>query len=232
MRGLRCGSGLRVSVWVAPGGGEKRRRLGKVLSAAVIGALGAPAWTLNRKPLYRSSLFARVVKANEPGNRPSSIRLATEYVHALFRRPILDAVNLRRKRPGQADDRDIAHHNDVVDVGSVVVERDVGPGQHGGKVRAQRLPRALHDLRDRVDEIRREEVANAACVSRIEIGRPALEALPDRPLIGGGVGMRRRHHRRDGQGDRDDRREGSAQHGSLGEDGQGLHQRMVYRRQQ
>src|SRR4030095_11362258 len=64
-------------------------------------------------------------EGDEPGNGPSSIRLATEYVHALFRRPIPDAVHFRRKGPGQPDDRDITHHNDVVDVRLVVVERDV-----------------------------------------------------------------------------------------------------------
>jgi hypothetical protein len=51
------------------------------------------------------------------------------------------------------------HESLPLHVRIVIVEPDVGPGQHLGEVRAQHLSRAMCDFRDRVDQIRREDVA-------------------------------------------------------------------------
>ena len=126
---------------------------------------------------------------DEPGNGPPAVGLTTEYVHALFRSLVLGAIHLCRKGSGQSDDHDIANDDNLVNVAIVVVELDVGSGQHLCEVRADRLSRALHYLRDRVDKIWREEVANPGRVLSVEIGRPALEALHDRRLIGGWISV-------------------------------------------
>jgi hypothetical protein len=128
---------------------------------------------------------------DEPGDGPSSIGLATENVHALFRRRVLDTILLRREGPRHPDNRDITQHENLVNIRIVVVELNVGPGQHRGEVCAHRFSRALHYLRDRVDKIWREEVANPSGILGVEIGRPALEALHDSRLIGGNIGVGR-----------------------------------------
>jgi hypothetical protein len=127
-----------------------------------------------RKQLVRAGR-----ERDEPGNRPSAVRLPTEYIHALFRSFVLGAIHLCRKGPGQSDNRDIANDHNLVNVGIVVVKLDVGPGQHLREICANRLSRALHYLRDRLDKIWREEVTDSGRIFSVEIGCPVLEALQD-----------------------------------------------------
>ena len=106
----------------------------------------SPQVTAGSAALVALELGKQLVRAgrerDEPGNGPPAVGLTTEYVHALFRSLVLGAIHLCRKGPGQSNDRDIANDDNLVNVGIVVVELDVGPGQHLCEVCANRLSRA------------------------------------------------------------------------------------------
>jgi hypothetical protein len=122
-------------------------------------------------------------ESDEPCDGPSAVWLTLENVHALFLRRVLGAVHFRRQCPRQPYYRDIASHNYFVHVRIVIVELDVGPGQHLGEVCAQHPSRAMYDFWDRVYQIRRKEVANPCRVLCVERGRPALKAVHDSRLV-------------------------------------------------
>ena len=77
---------------------------------------------------------------DEPDNGPPAVGLTTEYIYSLFRSLVLGAIHLCRKGPGQSNDRDIANDDNLMNVGIVVVELDVGPGQHLCEQIVSRVP--------------------------------------------------------------------------------------------